>query len=215
MPGKWPLHAATATPVGRFGRRPTAATRESAPSRRPSWPPPQPPRATVGVSSWESGLEIEAQRIAGCRTHRRVGRALAPFRVAPDSHGAGQYARPPHRGRTKARHRPQHHHPENPGTGYRVKKPPFLRRSEGRPVQWNTVDPAPPVRRYRPLARGKGEATRSARSPSGVSLFHRLRWPSVQRVELEFPALVPEPRVDIRVARRACPARAAATWPCG
>jgi two-component system nitrogen regulation response regulator GlnG len=79
--------------------------------------------AASGISSWEvRGSRSKPMELLAGRPPRRLGRALAPLRVAAHPHGAGQHARPPHRSRAKARHRPQHHHPKNPGTGYRMKR---------------------------------------------------------------------------------------------
>ena len=65
---------------------------------------------------------------AGQRPSRRVGGTDQALRVAADPHGAGQHARPPHRSRAETRHRPQHHHAQDPGAGTGVRTPPEAQR---------------------------------------------------------------------------------------
>ena len=67
------------------------------------------------LEGWEAELETEAVALLGSGQPRGVGHAHASLRVPPDSGGAGQYQGPSHRGRAQAGHRPQHHHPQDPG----------------------------------------------------------------------------------------------------
>jgi two-component system nitrogen regulation response regulator GlnG len=97
------------------------------------------------------------------RPHRRVGRAVAPLRIAADPHRAGQHARAPHRGRAEAGHRPQHHHPQDPGTRHR---------RDAR--QSRSCRDAEPVRAAG-IARGKEKRHEVRES----CLRYRLRWPRV------------------------------------
>ena len=113
------------------GRRAEAAARRVRRSRAADAPrPPAPAEASPasppcrcrrpprrGTRGWESGPGSRGAGAAGQRPARRVGRADRRFESQADPHRAGQHARPPHRGRAEARHRPQHHHAQDPGAG--------------------------------------------------------------------------------------------------
>jgi two-component system nitrogen regulation response regulator GlnG len=145
--------------VGRTRMRPRSPHRWPLRCNRPAGAlPPAGPvghgrRARIGVglrrprgrgsACWREQLgkrpRARSPGLAGRRPHRRVGCALAPLRIAPDPHGAGQHARPPHRGRSEAGHRAQHHHPEDPGTRHRVNAGPRHRASGVYRLRWPSV----------------------------------------------------------------------------
>ena len=80
--------------------------------------------------SWESGLEAEALELLASGRHDVWDELTKRFESQADPHGAGQHARAPHRGRAEARHRPQHHHAQDPGTGSGVRRPCACPRSD-------------------------------------------------------------------------------------
>ena len=75
----------------------------------------RPPR-----QNWVGALEQEVERRARPRRNRRSWTSSArQFEKALIAQGAGAHRRPPHRGRATCSAWPQHHHPQDPGTGDR------------------------------------------------------------------------------------------------
>ena len=114
---------AAAPACGAAGSRCAAA--RSAPdeaSPAPAAVPAMAGTAAAGQHGWESGLEAEALELLVSGRHDVWDELTKRFESQADPHRAGQHARPPYRGRAEARHRPQHHHAQDPGTGAGVRR---------------------------------------------------------------------------------------------
>ncbi|MDF2466223.1 MAG: putative response regulator, NtrC [Ramlibacter sp.] len=80
-------------------------------------PPEIGPSPDEGGAARTAPLTAEISKPAICeRAARRVGGTHQALRIEADPHGTREHPRSPHRSRAEARHRPQHDHPQDPGT---------------------------------------------------------------------------------------------------
>ncbi len=89
--------------------RPARGGRRSRLARRPGW---RARRCAIGLAVRPGARSAP---LADGRPFRRVGSVDAPVRGPADPRRSRSHSRAPHRGRAQARHRAQHHHPQDPG----------------------------------------------------------------------------------------------------